>query len=164
MAQEKKEYEEIYNAYSDKIMGLIRTKVANHADAEDLHSAVFLRIYEKYDSFDPAKASISTWIYTITNNMIIDYYRTRKVHEDIDDNFDLASEKDDFDGILKEEMLDELADALEQLDERSRDVVIMRYYHKMTLKEIAVKTGMSYGNCKIVHNKALLRLRNLMTI
>ena len=44
---------------------------------------------------------------------------------------------------------------------------ILSFYgisQKQTLKEIAVKTGMSYGNCKIVHNKALLRLRNLMTI
>jgi hypothetical protein len=33
----------------------------------------------------------------------------------------------------------------------------------MQLKEIAPKMNMSYSNCKLVHNKALMRLRQYMT-
>ena len=62
-----------------------------------------------------------------------------------------------------EETLNELASALEKLPERERDLIILHYYHNRQLKEIAVKMHMSYSNCKLVHNKALMKLRQYLT-
>ncbi len=66
-------------------------------------------------------------------------------------------------GLLEEEQLEELADALAKLPERSRDIIILHYYGNMTLKEVAFKMGMSYANIKIVHKKAIQELKRLMT-
>ena len=63
-----------------------------------------------------------------------------------------------------EETLNELADALEKLPQRERDLIILHYYTGLTLKEVAVKMSMSYSNTKLVHNKALMLLRNRMDI
>ncbi|MCQ2477227.1 MAG: hypothetical protein MJ125_05255 [Clostridia bacterium] len=38
-----------------------------------------MKIYEKTDSFDESKASLSTWIYTVARNTLTDYYRMRVV-------------------------------------------------------------------------------------
>ena len=57
------------------------------------------------------------------------------------------------------ETLDILADALEQLDTRLRDIIILHYYGGKSLKEIAAAMGMSYPNMKILHKKALNRLK-----
>ena len=102
--------EELYIEYADKVMGYIRSKITNQADAEDLHSTVFLKVYQKFDTFDQTKASVSTWIYTITKNTVTDFFRTRHVHSEIEE--DILDEGDEYQGILDEETLNELADAL----------------------------------------------------
>ena len=113
---------------------------------------------------------MSTWVYTITNRTVLDYYRTRKVHgqipeedgatgampENLVDSAPLDSD------LMAKEQLAELADALERIPERSRDILILHYYQNMTLKEVALRIGMSYANIKLVHKKALVELRQLM--
>ena len=153
-------YEQVYQTYSGRIMSYIRPRINNPADAEDLHSIIFTKVFEKFSSFDQSKASVSTWIYTIARNTLIDFFRTRKIHEELGD--DDIVEEDAFQGILDEETLDELASALEKLPQRERDLIILHYYHNMQLKEIALKLRMSYSNCKLVHSKALMKLRQYL--
>ena len=73
---------EIYKDYHGKVFGYIISQVSNSDLAEDLCEDVFLKVYEKLDTFDETKASISTWIYTIARNTLTDYYRTRKPFRD----------------------------------------------------------------------------------
>lgn len=150
---------EIYEKFQPKVLSYINGKVNNYTLAEDLCSDVFLKIYEKIDTFDDSKASVSTWIFTITRNTLTDYYRTRKISggeipEYLSDDTSLE------DDVCNEEMLDTLADALEKLDERERDIVVLHYYSGKTLKEIADIIGISYSYTKLLHNNALSRLQN----
>ena len=149
--------EQIYLKYRDKVYGYILSKINNVQDAEDLSSEVFLKVYAKLDSFDENKASLSTWIYTVTRNTLTDYYRTRKVFFEIpEDAEDDASTEDD---ICNAEALEALANALEALEKRERDIIILHYYSGKTLKEISEKLGISYSYVKILQNKALENLR-----
>ena len=150
----------IYEEYSPKVLAYIKSKISDYYLAEDLCANVFVKVYKNLDSFDDKKASISTWIYTIARNTLTDYFRVRHVHGEIDESIPMV--ETGFEEIYKEETLDELANALEQLPERERDLVIMHYYHNLSLKEIASKLKMSYSNTKLVHNKALVLLRGYM--
>lgn len=148
--------EKIFKDYHDKVLHLIYGKINNYTLAEDLTSEVFLKVYSKLDTFDETKASISTWIYRIAQNTVIDYFRTRKVYSEVPEEIAQESEIDD--EILNNETLDALADALTELPERDRDLIILHYYHGLTLKESAERIGMSYSNAKLVHNKSLVVL------
>ena len=152
--------DEIFREYHDKVFHLIYGKTNNYTLAEDLTSDVFLKVYSKLDSFDETKASISTWIYRIAQNTVIDYFRTRKVYSEVPEEIAAESEVDD--EVLNNETLDALADALSELPERDRDLIILHYYHGLTLKEAAERLGMSYSNAKLVHNKSLVVLERLM--
>ena len=55
-----------------------------------------------------------------------------------------------------------LADALEMLDIRLRDIIILHYYGGKSLKEIATAMNMSYPNIKILHKKALNQLKKML--
>ena len=153
--------EEIFREYHDKLQWFIFEKVNDQYLAEDLCSDVLMKVYEKYDTFDSSKASLSTWIYTIARNKLIDYYRGRKVFEEVPE--EISTDSDIEAETCNEESLDELADALEQLDERERDIVILRYYKGITLREIAFKMNISYAYVKILHNKALESLKKYMS-
>ena len=156
------EKEELYRAYREKVSGYVFSKLRNTKDAEDLVSEVFLKVYQKYTTFDTERASVSTWIYTITKNTVTDYLRKNRICSELPD--DLADEACPYDEILREESLRELAKALSALDERSRTLVIFRYYKQMSLKEIAERLGISNAYVKILHKKALQALRKNLGI
>lgn len=149
--------EQIYLDYHGKVFGYIRSRLNDTPTAEDLASDVFVKVYEKLDTFDETRASISTWIFTITRNTVTDYFRTRRTFSEIpealaDDGF-VAEE------IENEEMLETLAQALGTLETRLRDILILHYYSGKTLKEIAAKMGLSYAYVKVLQNKALEKLK-----
>ena len=154
----EKEKSDIYSDYSDKVLRYINGKVNDLYLAQDLCSDVFLKVYEKLDSFDSSKASLSTWIFTITRNTLTDHYRTRKVFSEVPETMPVDfSIEDEY---CNEETLDSLADALEKLDERERCIIVFHYYSGMTLKQVGEKMGISYSYVKMLHNKALSQLKN----
>ncbi|MCQ2770204.1 MAG: sigma-70 family RNA polymerase sigma factor [Clostridia bacterium] len=152
--------EKIYLDYHKKVLGYIYNKVNNNDLAEDLTSDVFIKVYEKLDGFDASKSSMSTWIYTIARNTLIDYYRTRKVSEEIPET--LVSDESVDGSLINKETLEELNKALQSLDERERMVVVMRYYGNKSLKEIAEHLGISYAYVKVIQNKALTQMKTLL--
>lgn len=162
MPFEEAQREAIYEEYQSKVLRLIYSKVNNHTLAEDLTEDVFVKVYAKLHSFDETKASISTWIYRIAQNTVIDYYRVRKVDAEVPEDLRQDGEIDD--NLLNTEMLESLAEALEQLPERDRNLIILHYYKEMTLKDAAAAVGMSYSNAKLVHNKSIAMLRRHMDL
>ena len=154
--------EEIYLQYKDKVLGYIRNHVNSPEDAEDLCSDVFIKIYSKLDTFDETKASLSTRIYAMTSNTVIDFYRTNHVHSEIPE--DLAEEGESLveDEALNAESLEELAAALKKLPQEQMDIIVLRYYRGLTLQEVAEKMNLSYGVTKLRHREALGRLKDLL--
>ena len=146
---------QIYREYQPKVRAYVRGKIQDPHDVEDLVSAVFMKVVQKLDSYDSAKASISTWVYTITRNTVTDFYRTRRsmvAFEDYMLDETPATE-------LTDDVLDRLAEALLCLKERERDLIVLHYYSGHTLKTVAEMMGMSYINAKVIHKKALASLR-----
>ena len=142
--------EQIYLQYHDKVRG----KIQDPHDVEDLVSAVFMKIVQKLDSYDSAKASVSTWVYTITRNTVTDHFRTRLTLMALEDYMaDEAPEE------LNDGVLDSLADALLALKEKARDLSVLHYYTGHTLKDTAEIMGMSYIDAQVIHKKALESLR-----
>lgn len=146
---------QIYEEYHTKVLRYIQSKVNDSYLAEDLCSDVFVKVYENLDSFNEKKASFSTWIFTITRNRLIDYYRTRKVMSEIPEDltYDIP------DNSIDEEELEKLANGLEHISEVGKAIIVKHYYEGKTLKEISEDIGKSYVYTKVLHKKALLELK-----
>ena len=151
--------ESLYQAYYSKVMGYIYSRIRNRADAEDICSDVFEKVQRKLPDFDPEKASVSTWIFTITRNTVIDHYRRSKPTEELDENMSDSAELDE--SLLNSETLSELAGALRALPEELRDIIVLRYYDGKPLTEVAEIMGLSYGAVKLRHQSALAKLRKV---
>ena len=152
--------EELYTEYRGRVLSYIRARVNNSEDAEDICSEVFEKALRAYDRFDDEKASVGTWIYSITRNTVIDYYRRTRRTDEIPE--DLAADDLPEDSVLSAETLEELAAALERLPEDLVDVIVMHYYDRLPLTEIAARMDISYGAVKLRHRKALAMLKMLM--
>ena len=154
------EIEQLYREYRGKVFSYIRSRVSSYADAEDICSDVFEKVQLKIDAYDETKARPGTWIYTITRNSVIDYYRRQKPSAELDE--DLADEKGIDDKLLNEENLSLLAASLKKLPEQLREIIVLRYYDNKPLTEVAKILGLSYGAVKLRHNNALEMLREAM--
>lgn len=155
--------EKLYLDYRDKVARYIRSHVQNEHDWQDLTQQVFLTATAALDRYDLARGAAGTWLYVITRNVVADYYRARNrepVMVDLDEAAipGVADER-----MLTQETLDALADALERLPERERNIVIWRFYHGLSARETAEKAGVSYANARFLQHQALKKLQKYLT-
>ncbi|MBR4718870.1 MAG: sigma-70 family RNA polymerase sigma factor [Lachnospiraceae bacterium] len=152
--------EELYREYHDKVMGYVFNRIGNKEEAEDITAEIFLKACRAFDGYDPNKASVSTWIYTIMRNTLTDYFRKNPLSEELSE--DIASTDNIEDYCVDREELGRLAEALKALDKEQQDIIVLRYYDEYSLVEIARILNISYGMIKVKHKNALNALRNLM--
>lgn len=152
--------ERLYSEYRSKVSGYIFSRVKNRADAEDLVSDVFVKIVENFDKYDSEKASYSTWVFTITRNTVISYFRQAREFDDITE-MELAdpdSEESLNEVVLKEDIRT-LAGALQRMSDRDRDIIIARYYYDRSFREIGDMLGITEANARVAHGRAIQKLR-----
>ena len=156
--------EKIYLEYREKVFRYVRGRVRNLADAEDVTSEIFLKVQTSLGSYDEEKATLSTWIYTITHNAVCNYYRDESKRAlSIDENALCSDTDDDVMAEIESEILKEnLAIALETLSEREQDIIVLYYYHEIPLRDIAIKMGITYTNAKFIKHNAIAKLRLAM--
>ena len=160
-ALNKTEMKNIYKTYKPKVSGYLHARVPCEADADDLVQDVFEKIYKKYASFDSRKASISTWVFTITRNTLVDYLRRYRPWEELYES--IVSDEMVDDHLMTDELLGELTKALKLLPTNQMDLIVMRYNDRLPLTEISARLELSYGAVKLAHNKALKILRSALS-
>ncbi|MGN0317282.1 MAG: RNA polymerase sigma factor [Lachnospira sp.] len=153
----------IYAQFHDKVTCFVRSKISNQTEAEDIVQTVFLKIFSNLDKYDEKKASLSTWIYTITRNTVYDYLKEKRNHPMLELLENTVESEDGADEIIiNSEMLKELACALEKLPQNERDVIILVYYHEKRKTEVAEILGISYGQLRYLHDKAISQLKQML--
>lgn len=160
--------EKLYMEYYSKVTAYVRGRIQNPQDAEDVISEVFLKVYASLDKYDEKKAGISTWIYTITHNTVVSYYEKRQRERNLQLEWAIDSTQElgyiETESYDCDEMLNELAEALETLPKLQRDIVILHYYFGLDHKQIAEKVKLSYANTRKQCSLAIGTLRNKLKI
>ncbi len=145
-----------YVRYRGKVFGYLCRRLSSRHDAEDLTSEVFLRLLSVPDGFDLERPGAASYIFRTMQSVLTDFYRKRGVPfvplEEIADET-----------VSYDERLDELAHALDVLNEREQAVVILHYYHGLSHREIAEKMHLSYVNVRQICHTALRKLRQEMS-
>ena len=157
MMEAVKELELIYREYEPKVSAYIRNRVSNPDDVKALSDDVFQKLLQNKETFSKEPDSVSLRIYMTTKQTVEKYYRDRRAFGEISDAF--TEEQ-----TLNAESLDKLADALEQLDLRLRDIIILHYYADKTLDKIAAAMDMPYAEIELLNKEALERLQKLIEL
>lgn len=66
----KAEKEKLYLVFHEKVARYVSSRISNPHTAEDIVSIVFLKVYQSLDQFEPSRASLSTWIFTIAKTSL----------------------------------------------------------------------------------------------
>jgi len=150
----------LIDKYRSRIFGFIMSKVKNKEIAEDIFQETFIKVINnikkgKYNE----QGKFIVWVMTITHNLIMDYFRKqkkRKFFKSTDDfnvfDFINNGELNVEQKLIKEQILDLLKTLINELPIEQKEILQMRYYSKMSYKEISEK-------CEISINTALGRMR-----
>lgn len=151
-----------YDAYADAIFRYCFYRTYNRERAKDLMQEAFTRSWEYIASGKEVK-NIRAFLYRVANNLIIDESRKKKML-----SLDELHEQGFEPSYEERGRLELLADAkhakelLSALDEKQRDVILMRYVDDLTPKEIAEILGESENIVSVRLHRALKKVKTLI--
>lgn len=152
---------ELYDRYVGLVYGAGMRYLRDRTLAEDLVQDVFTSIWRNAATFDPSKASFSTWVYRITRNRATDLIRRRKARvRTVGRDTPLDPEEADPTGDLSRSF--DVASALARLSPKHREVLTLAYMEDLTQREIANRTDTPLGTVKSRTSSALRALREVM--
>lgn len=153
----------LFDHFAPRLKAFLLRQGATAAAAEELAQEAMLTVWRRAEVYDPAQATLSTWIFTIARNKRIDLLR-RERRPELDPNDPLlVPESPSVErslGALEEAAL--VRRALQQLPPEQAALVRMAYYEEKVHTVIAAETGLPLGTVKSRLRLALQRLAKLL--
>jgi RNA polymerase sigma-70 factor (ECF subfamily) len=131
--------------------------------AEECAQDVMATLWQKAHLFDPTRASVATWVFTIARNRRIDALRKARRPEPEELPWGPEPEPDQAEVMEAQQDTERLGTALAQLPEKQRALIERAFYGDLSHSEIAAETGLPLGTIKSRIRLALERLRQQMS-
>jgi RNA polymerase sigma-70 factor (ECF subfamily) len=157
--------EQAFECYYPAIFRYFRYRGADIDTANDLASTTFERALNHIAAFDPRRAQIQTWLFSIARNLAINHWKAESVHAamPLDDNLPIPNDLPLEQTIILEQDKNQILLALLMLDERSREIVAFKFGGLLTNRQIAELTDLTESNVGVILYRSLLKLRTLLT-
>lgn len=161
--QDQAAFAEIFRHFAPKVKAFLIKSGADPSLAEDCMQDVMATLWRKSHMYDPARASVATWLYTIARNRKIDLLRRYARPDPEELPWGPEQPPDQADVLALQQETTRLADALANLPDKQRHLIRRAYFGDLSHSEIAVETGLPLGTIKSRIRLALERLRHSMT-
>lgn len=158
--QDRDAFAQLFDYFAPRIKSFLMKGGASPDQADELAQETMITVWQKADSFDPAKASASTWIFTIARNKRIDAIRKTPRPEVNADDIELPDDAPSAsDAIARGEEEGIMADAINALPREQADLLYKSFFEDKTHADIAKETNLPLGTVKSRIRLALDRLR-----
>lgn len=156
----------LYDRYGSLVYGLALKVLGNSQEAEDLTQEIFLTLWRN-GTYNPARGSFSSYLMILTRSRAIDKLRSRGTRLKLLDRWSQTLvmqpvSPTPFEQADLNERSQYVRDALTQLPEKQRQVLLMAYYEGLSQSEIAKKLDIPLGTVKTWARQGLLKLRNTL--
>ena len=161
---------EIYDRYGRLVFSVAFHIVGEQSKAEEITQEVFIRVWEKSETYDSSKAKLSTWLISITRYRAIDINRRAKVRVEKNSiNWDdvPVEQTPKSNGIEKEYESNWrrqlVRDAINKLPYEQKAAISLAYFHGLTHREIAETLHEPLGTIKTRIRLGMQKLRDLLS-
>lgn len=154
LAKEKnqKAQTKLINLFWIDVFSFVLKKVQDNNLADEITVSVFAKVLNKIDLYDP-NFEFKTWILTIAQNTIIDFWRKRSRSnemttdqlQDVENNFAQSPEE----LLISDEDQKKFMRIVESLDSNYQAIIKLRFYEEKSIKEISEELGISLSNTKV---------------
>lgn len=164
-------FEDVYQDNYKQVLNFISFKT-NPTDGEELTNDVFMKVYDNLHKFDSDKSKMSTWIFNIAKNVVIDFYRKRSlettsidslVNEDGKSYFQASIGGTPLTEIVNSEYKEALKQCILNLPVTYKRMANLRYNCEFSYDEIADRMNISVGTVKGTLARARKMLKESMS-
>jgi len=160
--QDKAAFAALFLHFAPRVKGFLMRSGAGSSLAEECAQDVMATLWQKAHMFDPARASVATWVFTIARNRRIDALRRARRAEPEELDWGPEAEPDQADAMEAQQDTQRLGKAIAKLPPKQRTLIERAYYGELSHSEIAAETGLPLGTIKSRIRLALDRLRQSM--
>ena len=167
-AGDKAAFADLYEALASQVLGLATHILRDRAQAEEITQEVFVEVWQKAHTFDPARGSVKSWVLRLTKSRSIDRlrsWRSAQARDTEDFHKQLTTwvvpAEDEAQHRLESQELQELIDSI---GEPHRSALMLAYFGEYTHQEIADATGVALGTAKTRVRDGLQKLRKAVTL
>ncbi|TFV80883.1 sigma-70 family RNA polymerase sigma factor [Microbacterium sp. dk485] len=164
-AGDERALEAIYRRWSPLVFTLALRALGDRGDAEDATQRTFVSAWNSRQSFDPARAGLSTWLVAIAKRRIADVREARARVAAAQDELQRLTDPEAL--VVPEIDLGDrllLADEIERLEPDARAVIRLAFYDDLTHDQIAHRLQLPLGTVKSHIRRSLTRLRRRLEV
>lgn len=157
-------FTQLLKRHRETVFFQIKKMVLEHADADDIAQAVWIKVWNKLDGFKQESA-FSTWLFRVTYNETLNFIAQKKrltaqhTQSALDPSLELSSNQD---APRATAIQIKLERAIAELPEKQRFVFMLRYYEDLDYEKIAIITGTTVGGAKANYHQAVKKLTTLI--
>lgn len=159
---DRQAFARLFQHFAPRVKAFLMRSGADAGLAEECTQEVMAALWQKAHMFDPSRASVATWIFTIARNRKIDAFRKLKRPEPEALPWGPEQEPDQADVLALQQACDHLGKAIARLPANQRALIEQAYFGDLSHREIAEQTGLPLGTIKSRIRLALDRLRHAM--
>lgn len=165
-------FAELYDEFADTVFSIAVAMLRDRGRAEDAAQDVWIKIWNAAGSFDSARASVATWIATITHRHALDLLRRMSVRRGEQPGSEPgderaareASELDVAERASDLAYTGEIRVAMRELSDEQRTTIELAYFGGLTHSEIAARMDKPIGTIKTYMFQGMRRLRDALDI
>lgn len=155
----------LYDHYAAALYGVVLKVVNEQELANDLLQEVFVKIWNRIDSYDPQKGRLFTWMLHIARNTAIDMLRSRayqqqEKNQSLESNVHIGNSVQMSSAVRVDEI--GLKNILNRLSDEQRILIEKAYFKGYTQEEIARELQIPLGTVKTRIRHALQKLRDIL--
>jgi len=162
--EEVQEFQTFYQENLGLIYRYVYSKVGNREEAEDLTSQIFIKAVRGMDT-ERGMQSIQKWLFQVARTTIADYWRLHyrvsvgSLDELLEAGWEGPTEEEP--AALSSRPIDRVQRVLQALPEHYREVLSCRFLLNLSIKETALRMGLTEANVKVLQFRALKHAANL---
>jgi RNA polymerase sigma factor (sigma-70 family) len=150
---------QLFDTYSSYVFSTALFLTGSQILADDITQDSFVKIFRSYENYDKHKP-IKPWIYKIVLNTARTALKQQSKIKTLPLKSELPSiDTDATDGLLEQEYQEALVTALNRVSDKSREMIVLRFFNELSLADIAETLSIPLGTCKSRLNSAIKQLR-----
>ena len=156
---------QLYDQYRVILFGLLMRILNDRGEAEDVLQDVFLQVWRRAADFDEKRGRPFTWLVTLARSRGIDRLRTRAARERVA----TAGARDEAEAVsdaasdtFRSEQRQVVKNALAQLPDEQKQLLLLAYFDGLSQSEIAARVGAPLGTVKTRMRTGMIKLRELL--
>lgn len=165
-SQDRSAFSNIFKYFAPRLKSFFVKLGCAETQAEEIIQEVMIAVWTKSSTYDRAKSSVSTWIYTIAKNKRIDKIRKEKRHNTVesDDSLEIPVASKQEEQILSTEVTKKIHHSLQFLPKEQAELLKLSYFYEKTHSDIAKDLSLPLGTVKSRIRLALSKMKNLVEL